>query len=326
MDEERAPDSAGSDDDDLPVHFSDIQAARERIRPHVRHTPVLRFYDDVWLKLEQLQHSGSFKARGAVNRIFAADAAQLARGVITASGGNHGLGVAYAAARRGVPAIVYLPERAPASTDQRLRELGATSRRHGRDWDDAWAAASSAAAAAGALLVHPIEDREVIAGQGTIGLELLEQLGRIDVAVVAIGGGGLIGGIGLAIKSTLPSVRVVGVEPTGATSMKESVAAGRVVKLDRVDTIAGTLAPRAIGPNTLALTRRHVDDIVLVSDDEMRAAMKRLWRDARILVEPAVAAAVAAVASGRVDIAGKRAAVLVCGANFDPALAADALA
>jgi threonine dehydratase len=313
-------------DHDLPVRFSDIQAARERIRPHVRHTPVLRFHDDVWLKLEQLQHSGSFKARGAVNRLFAADAAQLARGVITASGGNHGLGVAYAAARRGVPAVVYLPERAPASTEHRLQELGASGRRHGREWDDAWAAAGADAAAHGSLLVHPFEDREVIAGQGTIGLELLEQLGRIDVAVVAIGGGGLIGGIGLAIKSTLPSVRIIGVEPTGATSMKESLAAGRVVKLERVDTIAGTLAPRAIGPNTLALTRRYVDDIVLVSDDEMRAAMKRLWREARILVEPAGAAAVAAVASGRVDVAGKRAAILVCGANFDPALAAAALA
>ena len=311
--------------DGLPVRFADVQAARERIRPHVRHTPVLRFHDDLWLKLEYLQHSGSFKARGAVNRIFSADTAQLSRGVITASGGNHGLGVAYAAARRGVPAIVYLPERAPASTEHRLQELGAVGRRHGRDWDDAWAAASAEAESNGALLVHPFEDKEVIAGQGTIGLELLEQLGRIDVAIVAIGGGGLIGGIGLAIKSTLPPVRVIGVEPTGATSMKESVAAGRVVKLDRVDTIAGTLAPRAIGPNTLALARRYVDDIILVSDDEMRAAMKRLWREARILVEPAGAAAVAAVASGRIDVAGKRAAVLVCGANFDPALAADAL-
>jgi threonine dehydratase len=314
-----------SDSADLPVDFSDIHAARERIRPHVRHTPVLRLVDDIWLKLEQLQHSGSFKARGACNRIFSAEAAALANGVVTASGGNHGLGVAYAAARRGVSATVYLPERAPASTDHRLRELGAGVRRHGRDWDDAWAAAGAFAAETRALLVHPFEDREVIAGQGTIGLELIEQLGRIDVAVVAIGGGGLIGGVALAIKSTLASVRVIGVEPTGATSMKESLAAGRVVTLDRVDTIAGTLAPRAIGPNTLALARRYVDDIVLVSDDELRAAMRRLWREARVLVEPAGAAAVAAVSSGRIATAGQRVAVLVCGANFDPAFAADAL-
>jgi threonine dehydratase len=312
--------------DELPVAMSDVHAARERIRPHVRHTPVLRLGDDVWLKLEQLQHSGSFKARGACNRLLAADRAQLANGVVTASGGNHGLGVAYAAARLGVAATVFLPERAPASTDARLSAYGAASVRHGRDWDDAWAAAVAFAAERAALLVHPFEDREVIAGQATIGLELIEQLGRIDVAVVAIGGGGLIGGIALAIKSTLPSVRVIGVEPTGATAMKDSIAAGQLVTLERVDTIAGTLAPRAVGPNTLALARRYVDEIVLVSDDELRATMKRLWREARLLVEPSGAAAMAAVAGGHVTVAGKRAAVLVCGANFDPAMAADALA
>src|SRR4051794_20988436 len=136
--------------------------------------------------------AGSFKARGACNRVFAADAAALAHGVVTASGGNHGLGVAYAATRRGVPATIHLPERAPQSTERRLVEMGARVERHGRDWDDAWAVAEKSARASGALLVHPFEDPEVIAGQGTIGLELLEQLGRFDVVVVAIGGGGLI--------------------------------------------------------------------------------------------------------------------------------------
>jgi threonine dehydratase len=312
-------------DDGLPIGIGEVHAARERIRPHVRHTPVLRLYGDVWLKLEHLQHGGSFKARGAVNRIFAASDRELGGGVVTASGGNHGLGVAYAARRRGVLATCYLPERAPASTERRLGELGCAVVRSGRDWDDAWTLAVEHAARKQALLVHPFEDREVIAGQGTIGLELLEQLGRIDVVVVAIGGGGLVGGIGFAIKSLLPSVRVIGVEPTGATAMKESVAAGRLVTLERVETIAGTLAPRAVGPHTLALARRFVDDIVLVSDDEMRAGMKRLWDDARLLVEPAGAAALAAVTTGRVASEGLRVAVLVCGANLDPALAVAAM-
>ena len=308
------------------ITLADVHAARERIAPHVRKTPVLHWRDDCWLKLEQLQHSGSFKARGACNRLFAVGDEVLRAGVVTASGGNHGLGCAWAARERGTQATVYLPERAPQSTVTRLVELGATVTRHGRDWDDAWTVAVEHAQRTGALLVHPFEDDEVIAGQGTVGLELLEQLQRVDVAVVAIGGGGLIGGIALALKSLAPSVRVVGVEPTGATAMKDSLAAGRLVALDRVDTIAGTLAPRAVGPNTLALAARYVDEVVLVSDDELRAAMRRLWQEARLLVEPAGAAAVAAVAGGHVATAGQRVAVLVCGANFDPAMAAAALA
>jgi threonine dehydratase len=307
------------------VSLDDVRAARERIAPHVRVTPVVRWRDDVWLKLEMLQMGGAFTARGACNRVFAADADKLAHGVVTASGGNHGLGVAYAATRRNVPATIYLPERAPQSTERRLRELGARVERHGRDWDDAWAVAEKHARDSGALLVHPFEDPEVIAGQGTIALELGEQLGPFDTVVVAIGGGGLIGGIALALKTLAPSVRVVGVEPTGATAMKDSLAAGKLVSLPRVDTIAGTLAPRNVGPHTLALAARFVDDVVLVSDAEMKAAMKTLWSDVRVLVEPAGAAAVAAVAGGHVDARGKRVAVLVCGANLDTALAAEAL-
>jgi len=310
---------------ELVVTFDDVEDARERIAPHVRVTPLLRWHDDVWLKLEQLQHSGSFKARGACNRLFAADAAHLERGVVTASGGNHGLGVAYAAGRRGVPVEVVLPHLAPASTERRLQAMGAKVCREGDTWNDAWTVAEGMAKKSGALLVHPFEDPDVIAGQGTIGLELVDQLRSIDIVVVAIGGGGLIGGIALALKSSLPSVRVIGVEPTGATAMKESLAAGRLITLDRVDTIAGTLAPRTVGPNTLALAGRYVDDVVLVSDDEMRAAMKQLWSDARALVEPAGAAAVAAVANRHVVVDGKRAVVLVCGANLDAGLAAEAL-
>jgi threonine dehydratase len=307
------------------VGLADVRAARERIGSHVRVTPVVRWRDDVWLKLEQLQMGGSFKARGACNRLFAADEKQLASGVVTASGGNHGLGVAYAATRRDVPATIYLPERAPQSTERRLGEMGARVERQGRDWDDAWAVAEAHAAKTGALLVHPFEDPEVIAGQGTIALELLEQLGKFDTVVVAIGGGGLIGGIAMVLKSLAPTIRVVGVEPTGATAMKDSMAAGKLVALERVETIAGTLAPRAVGPHTLALASRYVDEVVLVSDAEMKAAMRTLWSELRVLVEPAGAAAVAAVATGKVPTREKRIAILVCGANLDTALASEAL-
>jgi threonine dehydratase len=199
--------------------------------------------------------------------------------------------------------------------------------RHGKSWDDAWRRAVDHLSGQPGLLVHPFEDRDVIAGQGTVGLELAEQVPDVDLVVVAVGGGGLISGVALALRALKPSVRVVGVEPTGATSMKDSMAAGRVITLDSVKTIAGTLAPRAIGPNTLAICREHVSEVVLVEDDELRAAMRQLWSELRILVEPAGAAAVAALQSGRVALDGARSiAVLVCGANLDAELAAAALA
>jgi threonine dehydratase len=209
---------------------------------------------------------------------------------------------------------------APSSTEKRLLQLGATVHRHGRTWDDAWARALEEPG----LHVHPFEDFAVIAGQGTIGLEIVEDVPDVDTVIVAIGGGGLIGGVAHALRALRPDARIIGVEPTGATSMKDSLAAGRVITLDSVKTIAGTLAPRAIGPHTLALAREHVAEIVLVDDDELRAAMKRLWSEVRILVEPAGAAAVAALVSGRVTV-GKSTVVLVCGANLDADLAAAAI-
>lgn len=294
-----------------------ISAAHARIAPHIRRTPVVRFRPGVTLKLEHLQLGGSFKARGAFNKILTSGK----RGpVVTASGGNHGLGVAHAARAFGLPSVIYLPESAPASTERRLVELGAEVHRHGASWDDAWARAL----AHPGLLVHPFEDPEVIAGQGTIGLELLEDVPDLDTVIVAVGGGGLVSGVASALHALRPGIEIVGVEPTGATSMKDSLAAGRVITLDRVQTIAGTLAPRAVGPNTLALCREHVREVALVDDDELRAAMAELWSELRILVEPAGAAAFAALRSGRVAV-GKSTAVLVCGANLDPALAAAAL-
>jgi threonine dehydratase len=295
--------------------LEDIRAAHTRIRPFIRRTPTMK-WNGVTLKLEHLQIGGSFKARGAFNKILTSKGSP----VVTASGGNHGLGVAHAAAAQNLPAIIFLPENAPSSTEKRLLALGASVHRHGKTWDDAWARALEEPG----LHVHPFEDYAVMAGQGTIGLEILEDVPEVDTVIVAIGGGGLICGVAHALRSINPKIRIIGVEPTGATSMKDSLAAGRVVTLDSVKTIAGTLAPRAIGPNTLALAREHVSEVALVSDDQMRAAMKRLWSELRILVEPAGAAAVAAHLAGAAP--GNNTVILVCGANLDAELAAAAIA
>jgi threonine dehydratase len=311
--------------------LEDVIAARERIRRHVRRTPVFTWRTpgghEVALKLEQLQLGGSFKARGAFNRLLSAAPGELRAGVVTASGGNHGLGVAVAASSLRVPATVFLPVGAPVSTEKRLARLGSAVVRGGVAWDDAWRAAQEHAGRTGALLVHPFEDPAVIAGQGTLALELLEQVPGPDLVIVAIGGGGLISGVGLVLEGRAPGTRLVGVEPVGAPSMLRSREAGHVVTLERVDTIAGTLAPRAVGPTTLALASRTVKEIVLVTDDEMLSAVDLLWDELRLLVEPAGAAALAALVSGKIDTKGARSiVVLVCGANLDAQVASRAVA
>jgi threonine dehydratase len=315
----------------MNLSLPDLEAARARITGHVRVTPVIAWDPPeiaarVTLKLEHLQIGGSFKVRGALSCLLAEDPARLARGVVTASGGNHGIGVAYAAAQVGAKAVVYLPESAPVATERRLAELGAEAIRGGRAWDDAWQTALAHAERTGALAVHPFEDPPVIAGQASVGLELFDQAPDLDTALVAIGGGGLIAGVALALHARAPAIRILGVEPEGAASMTASLRAGHVTPLAEVRTIAGTLAPRSVGPNTLEIAQREAVSVILVSDDELRAAMRRLWDDLRILVEPAGAAAVAALLSGRAPLGDARhVAVLVCGANLDAALAAPVL-
>ena len=315
----------------MELSIEEIVSARDRIAGYVRRTPVIGWEApeipaSVTLQLEFLQVGGSFTARGACHRLLREEPSRIAGGVVTASGGNHGVGVAYAAVRLGVPVTVFLPDSAPVTTERRLLGMGASVVRGGRAWDDAWVKALAFAAETGALSVHPFADPAVLAGQGTVGLELHEQAPGLDVVVVAIGGGGLIAGVASAYSKLSPGTRIIGVEPVGAPSMRESVKAGRVVELAEVRTIAGTLAPRAVGPNTLSIASKLVSEIVLVTDDEMRSAMRRLWDDLRILVEPAGAAAVAALLSGKVPVAGARSVgALVCGANVDAALAAQVI-
>jgi threonine dehydratase len=306
---------------DLPLDT--IQAARQRIAPYVRHTPLLplpplrdELPPQLRLKLENLQVVGSFKSRGAFNNLLQLDPPQHARGVITASGGNHGLAIAYAAWRLGMPAIVYLPARASADREARIAAWGARVIRHGAAWDDANAKAQEHAAAEELAYIHPFDAQRTLEGQGTLGLELLDDVPALDCVLIAIGGGGLIAGMAAAIKQCRPGVRIVGVEPAGAAAMRQSIAAGRVAPLPEVRTIADTLAPRAVAERTLELTQRYVDEIVLVEDQQMVAAMRWLWSECNQLVEPAGAAVLAALFNGAVDV-GRQAhpVALICGGN-----------
>ncbi len=298
-----------------------IRAARERIKPYVRHTPLAPvpaltadFPAKLRLKLENLQVVGSFKPRGVFNTLLQLDADTQRRGVIAASGGNHGVALAYAAHRLGIPAIVYLPESASNDRVERVKVWGAQVIQHGSAWDDAHAKAVEHARSSGMTYVHPFDAEATLAGQGTLGLELLEDVPEMDCVLIAVGGGGLIAGMAAAIKQIKPDVAIIGVEPFGAASMQHSLDAKQVEPLAEIRTIADTLAPRSVSERTLTLTQRYVDRVVLVDDTAMISAMRWLWLHYNQLVEPASAAVIAALP--QVDLTPYRAPVaLICGGN-----------
>jgi threonine dehydratase len=309
-----------------PVALSDIEAAQARIAGRVRRTPLIGALPlaqppgdlELFLKLENLQVTGSFKPRGATNCLLQLDPALVARGVITASGGNHGLAVAYAARRAETSAVIYLPEGSPREKAERLAALGAEVVIEGKVWNAANRAAMARAERDGLAYLHPFADPRVIAGQGTVGLEILEDAPEIDQVVVAIGGGGLISGVATALKALRPGIRVSGVEPVGAPTLKHSLEAGELVTLAEITTTAGTLAPARSEAINLDIIARTVDEIVLVDDEEMRAAARWLWSELGIAAELSGAAAMAALLQGRIEVApGARVCVLVCGAGKD---------
>jgi threonine dehydratase len=281
-------------------------------------TPSLRgdIHPNLRLKLENTQVTGSFKVRGAFNNLLQLAPADRARGVCTASGGNHGVALAYAAWRLGCPATVYLPARATADRVARIEAWGATVVRHGDVWDDAHIAAVAYAQQQGIPYIHSFEAEETLIGQGTLALELIADLPTADAYIIAIGGGGLIAGVATAIKQRQPHATIIGVEPTGAPSMKISVDAGRLTTLPGVATFADTLSPRAVSETTLALASANVDQIVLVTDTQMLTAMRWLWREANQLVEPSGAACIAALQSGQIDVQRFHTPVaIICGGN-----------
>src|SRR3954453_1652050 len=311
---------------DVVISRDDIEAARTRIAGHVRRTPVtvvgagdLVPGVEVALKLEQLQHTGSFKARGALNRVLAAaERGELGpAGVVAASGGNAGLAVAYAAARDGVPARVYVPETAPAVKVARLRELGADVVQVGDRYALAYAAAVADAESTGALFCHAYDQPEICAGQGTLALELLEQLdGNGDTVLVAVGGGGLIAGVAAALEGR---ARVVGVEPSTAPTFAAAVAAGQPVDVPVSGVAADALGATRLGAIAWAVAGRTRVSSVLVDDADVVAARRLLWERYRLVVEHGAATVAAALLTGayRPD-RGERVAAVLCGANTAP--------
>jgi threonine dehydratase len=304
--------------------LSDIHNARQRIGERVHHTPVLSATRlgatvgaTLYHKCESLQKTGSFKVRGALNRLALLDDNAKARGVITVSAGNHAQALAWASRDAGVRCTVVMPATASRTKVDASRGYGAEVVLHGASGIEAFARAHELAVERSLTFVHPFDDDAIMAGQGTVGLEVLEQLDNIDDVVVPIGGGGLIGGIAMAIKEQQPSIRVYGVEPTGAAVMRRSLDAGGPVRLETMKTIADGLAAPMAGDLTFPIVQRYVDDVVLVTDDEIAAAMRELLFSAKLLAEGGGAAATAAVLTRKLPVEGRRVVAIVSGGNVD---------
>lgn len=298
---------------------SAIDAAAARIAPHIRRTPVLEMRVGgqlLNLKLEYLQVSGTFKARGAFNCLLSAPSAALAQGVVAASGGNHGIAVAHAASQLGVPAHIFVPSVSPVAKRERLLALDANLRVCGEQYADALAESEAFIERTGALRSHAYDQVETLAGQGTIAREWHEQAPALDTVLVAVGGGGLIGGIAAWFEGR---VKVVAVESEGCPTLFSALRAGAPVDVEVGGLAADSLGARRVGRLMLPIARRWVSESLLVSDNEIRRAQQFLWQNARIPSEPGGAAAMAAVLSGAYrGRPGERIGVLVCGANVDP--------
>ena len=304
--------------------LADIRAARARLGGAVAATPCA--YSEtlsaltgsrVFIKLENLQMTGSFKERGAANLLLQLSAAERRRGVVAASAGNHALAVARHATRLGIAAVVVMPEWAPLGKVMSARRQGAEVILHGENYDEAYARAKEIEAERDLVFVHPFDDPRVIAGQGTIGLELLEQVAGLDAVLVPVGGGGLIGGIALAVKSLQPAVRVVGVQAEEMAGMKAALAAGQRVMVPAASTIADGIAVRRVGDHTFDLARRHVDEVVGVDEEEIANAILLLLEIEKTVVEGAGAVPLAALVNKRVALPGKTVALVVSGGNID---------
>ncbi len=296
-----------------------IAATDRRIRPHIRRTPVIAVdggdfgLEGIRLscKLELMQHAGSFKTRGAFANLLMHDIPKA--GVAAASGGNHGAAVAYAAFKLGIPAKIFVPSISSPAKIQRIREYGAELVVGGNRYDDALAASEAWVAQSGALAIHAFDQRETLLGQGTIGLELDEQIADLDTLLVAVGGGGLIGGIAAWYGG---HIRIIGVEPEAAPTLTKAMRAGRPVDAEAGGIAADSLAPRRVGEIVFPILTRLMERVVLVSDDAIRQAQRTLWATLRVVAEPGGAAALAALLSGRYQPRrGEHVGVLLSGGN-----------
>lgn len=315
------------------ITLREMQEAQQRIAGAIHHTPLYHsdYYSsktgaEIYLKLECYQPTHVFKIRGVANKIARLTAAARQRGVITGSSGNHGIAVAYVAHRANIPATVVVPVDVTPEKAQLITRYGATLVKHGRYSDERLRKATEIAKKTGATLIHPFNDPDIIAGQGTIGLEIYEALPHVDTVIVPVGGGGLIAGIALALKSLHKHAKVLGVQPATMPSMHASLKQGRRIFIPHGDTIADGLKVRQPGPLTFQLAHRYVDDILLVDDADIRQAVTTLLTEEHILAEPSGAAPLAALPTQYQPKQGERIVLVISGGNIAVQLLRELLA
>ena len=309
------------------ITLADVKAALERVRQSIYLSPCTISAtfsqltgNTIYLKLDNLQRTGAFKERGALNKLLTLTKEERDQGVIAASAGNHAQGLAYHAGKRGIRAQICMPLTTPLIKVSATKAYGADVVLHGANYDEACEEAIRCGNQQHLTFIHPFDDDAVIAGQGTLGLEMLQQHPEIEAVVVPIGGGGLIGGIACAIKETNPKVQIVGVQTSRLPSMKAAVAEGKPVTIPAAATIADGIAVRRAGDRTLPLVQKYVDQIVTVDEEEIANAILLLLEREKTMAEGAGAAAIAAMVNHKIEISGKKIAVLVCGGNIDVTL------
>ncbi len=320
-----APGENGSEPQGLRLPtIQDIWHAQDVIRPHVYHTPLLpsrtigaKCGAKVFLKAENLQRSGAYKIRGATYKLSRLTPEERERGVIAASAGNHAQGVAIAAASLGIPCTIVMPTNAPLAKVTATQGYGATVVLHGATYNDAYTHARALQAESGSVYIHAFDDPDIIAGQGTLGLEILADLPDVEAIVVGIGGGGLISGLATAVKALKPDVRIIGVEASGAASMRAALDAGEIVTLPDINTIADGISTKSVGAYTFEIARTLVDDVVTVDDDDIINAVLLLMERCKLLVEGAGAVGVAALLTANLGLEGKKTVAVLSGGNID---------
>ncbi|MGB0935277.1 MAG: threonine ammonia-lyase [Alphaproteobacteria bacterium] len=301
------------------VNIEKIKEAANTIAPHIRRTPTFKLdhgnpsFPGLYVKLEQLQVSGSFKYRGVCNKLAQHSKEDLKKGIVAASGGNHGRAVAYAGWKNGIKTTIFLPTTTPEEKVEAIRRLGAEIIIEGTNLNEASNAARDFTKESNGIYLHPYDDKSVINGQGTIALEVLEDLPGLEEIIIPIGGGGMMGGMATAIRAIKPDVKIIGVEPEGCPTLYNSCKAGKIVSIESITTRVGTLAIKETSQMNFDLIQKVVDDIVLVSDQDMLDASRWLWKEFGIAAELSGSAAISAILSGNIKLQGATSCAIVCG-------------
>lgn len=306
------------------ITLEDIRQAQSAISPYICRTSLelsstlsSQIGTEVYLKMENLQKTGSFKVRGAMNKILSLSDGERRRGVIAASAGNHAQGVAMASSLLGIPSTIVMPENAPLTKITATESYGAQVVLSGRVFDDSYEKALEIQQETGAVFIHAFDDPAIMAGQGTIGLEIYEELPDVDTVLIPIGGGGLIAGVAVALKSLKPSVRIIGVQAAGAAGMIHARKMGKPESLPHADTLADGIAVKRVGDLTFATAERYVDELVTVEEEEISQAILTLMEKTKTLTEGAGAVGLAAALQGKVDLTGQKAVFIISGGNMD---------